>query len=345
MANPVSLETAGIRAVAAGTARLMFYTLLAIVLMSMDYRGAYIQRIQSMAGSLVEPALLLIDWPVSGFRSLGWALADRAELSSRLDQLQREQLEMAAGLAVVDDLARENARLRALLDTTERLEYSMLVAELAAVDMDPFAHRIVVKRGRSDGIEIGMPVIDAFGVVGQVEHVYRYSARVILLSDPDHALPVQILPDGERTIAYGSGALERLRLNDLPMNSEIEAGQLVVTSGLGGQFPAGLSVGRVTQITRLPGQPFATADIQPSAAMTQNRHVLILIQTESVSDVDSEDEPEQTSAAVEAAVSEGATSESAARGISTHNTGSDQTAGPASSDSAQDGDADGNPQP
>ena len=258
----------------------MFYTLLAIVLMALDYRGAYIQRIQSAAGSLVEPVLLLVDWPVSGLRSMAFALMDRAELRDRLDQLQREQMEMAAGLAVVDDLAQENARLRGLLETTERLQHSMLVAELMAVDMDPFAHRILVKRGTSDGIEIGMPVIDAFGVVGQVEQVHRYSARVILLSDPDHALPVQVLPSGERTIAYGSGALDRLRLTDLPMNSEVEGGQLVVTSGLGGQFPAGLSVGRILEITRLPGQPFATADIQPLAAMTRNRHVLILTDAE-----------------------------------------------------------------
>ena len=276
------METAGIRAVAAGTARLMFYTLLAIVLMAMDYRGAYIQRIQSAAGSLVEPVLLLVDWPISGFRSLALTLKTQAELSHRLDRLQREQIEMAAGLAVVDDLAQENARLRGLLETTQRLPYSMLVAELMAVDMDPFAHRILVKRGSRDGIEIGMPVIDALGVVGQVEQVYRYSARVILLSDPDHALPVQVLPSGERTIAYGSGALDRLRLTDLPMNTELETGQRVVTSGLGGQFPAGLSVGRVLEVTRLPGQPFATANIQPSAAMTRNRHVLILAEAEAV---------------------------------------------------------------
>ncbi|MEM7053919.1 MAG: rod shape-determining protein MreC [Pseudomonadota bacterium] len=280
MANSVSLEAGALRGVAAGTARLMFYSLLAIVLMTLDFRGAYVQRIQAAAGGLVEPVLLLIDWPVVGLRSLSSLLESQADMSRQQAELERELIELRAGLSVVDDLALENARLRDLLATTERLEYSMMTAELAAVDLDPFAHRIIVKRGRNDGVEVGMPVIDARGVVGQIEQVYQYSARVILLSDPDHALPVQILPEGERTIAYGSGALDRLRLTDLPMNTTLVSDQLVVTSGLGGQFPPGLTVGRLAQITRLPGQAFATAEIRTTAAMTRNRHVLILIEAE-----------------------------------------------------------------
>ena len=285
MTSPVSLETAALRSVAAGTARLMFYSLLAIVLMTLDYRGAYVQRVQAAAGSLVEPVMLMIDWPFQGLRALSAMLASRSEMSQRQAELEQELIELRAGLSVVDDLALDNARLRDLLETTERLDYAMLAAELAAIDLDPFAHRIIVKRGRSDGVEVGMPVIDAYGVVGQIEQVYRHSARVILLSDPDHALPVQILPNGERTIAYGSGALDRLRLTDLPMNTTLAYDQLVVTSGLGGQFPSGLTVGRIAQITRLPGQAFATADVQPTAAMTRNRQVLILTEPIAVEDV------------------------------------------------------------
>jgi rod shape-determining protein MreC len=263
--------------VAGGTARLMAYSLLAIALMALDYRGRYVDRVRDVATQWVEPLVLLIDLPFHGADRLSEFWTQRVELVDRLRRLERRDIEREAALGELADLAAENARLRALLDAAERLERRTLATELAAIDLDPFAHRLVVKRGRVDGVAVGMPVIDADGVLGQVEQTDRATSRVILLTDPDHALPVQILPSGERTIAYGSGRVDRLRLNDLPMNTLVQVGDLVVSSGLGGQFPPGLPVGRVVALERPGGEPFARAEVEPLAGMDRNRLVLILL--------------------------------------------------------------------
>lgn len=276
MNSPVSAPQRAIIGAAGGTARLMFYTLLAITLMALDYRGRYVDQVRAVAGQVIEPIILLVDLPFSASDRVAEQWVQRSLLVGRVRDLEREVLASRARLGELDDLEFENAKLRTLLEAARRLEREYVAGEIASIDLDPFAHRVIVKRGRIHGIEVGMPVIDDRGVLGQVEQVNRSTARVILLSDPDHALPVQVLPSGERTIAYGSGSIDRLRLSDLPMNTALEVGDLVVTSGLGGQFPPGLPVGRVGGVQRLDGQPFAEAAVTPLSAMDRNRLVLIV---------------------------------------------------------------------
>lgn len=254
----------------------MAYALFAVTLMALDYRGQYVDRFRTLAGQLIEPMVLLIDLPFHGADRFNEFWARRVELVDRVRRLEREAVERRAALGELHDLNAENRNLRSLLEAGQRMELEYLAAELASIDLDPFAHRIVVKRGRVDEVVVGMPVIDDRGVLGQVEDVLRSTSRVILLTDPDHALPVQVLPAGERTIAYGTGRVDRLRLTDLPMNTAVQVDDLVVTSGLGGRFPAGLPVGRVVALERPPGEPFATASIEPLSAMDRNRLVLIV---------------------------------------------------------------------
>ncbi len=259
-----------------GTARLMFYSLLAISLMALDYRGQYVERFRSVASHLVEPMFWAVDIPFSSAHRITASWRDRAETRRRISELELEIARARARLGRLTDLESENAQLRLLLETARRSDQEFIAAELASVDLDPFAHRILVRRGRGDGIRTGMPVIDARGVLGQVDQVLVGMSQVILISDPDHALPVQILPSGERTIAYGSGSLGRLRLTDLPMNAQVYPGDLVVTSGIGGRFPSGLPVARIGSVQRQPGQAFATALAAPLSSMDRNRLVLIL---------------------------------------------------------------------
>jgi len=259
-----------------GTARLMFYSLLAISLMALDYRGQYVERIRAVASHLVEPMFWAVDLPFSTAERIASSWRDRTETGNRISELELEVTRARARLGRLADLESENAQLRRLLETARRTDQQFIAAELASVDLDPFAHRILVRRGRGDGIRPGMPVIDSTGVLGQVDQVLFGMSQVILISDPDHALPVQVLPSGERTIAYGSGSLDRLRLTDLPMNAQVDPGDLVVTSGIGGRFPPGLPVARIGSIQRQPGQAFATALAAPLSAMDRNRFVLIL---------------------------------------------------------------------
>lgn len=283
-----------------GTARLMFYSLLAISVMALDYRGQYVERFRTVASHLVEPIFWIVEMPLSGAERIALAWRDRATTERRITRLELDLARARARLGRLTDLESENAQLRLLLDTARRADQEFIAAELAHVDLDPFAHRILVRRGRGDGIKQGMPVIDSRGVLGQVDQVLTGMSQVILISDPDHALPVQVLPGGERTIAYGSGSPDRLRLTDLPMNAQVNPGDLVVTSGIGGRFPAGLPVARISGVQRQPGQAFATAYATPLSAMDRNRLVLILkpaveTQAESLSEPPSDADDDETS--------------------------------------------------
>ena len=259
-----------------GTARLIFYAMVAITLMALDYRAQYVDRIQHASARVIEPLFMAVDLPFASIRRLSRNMTSRAQLLDRVAALELDLMQTRAEASRILDLREENAGLRDLLGATRRTGYRFIPAELASIDLDPFAHRIMVRRGQRDGILIGMPVMDDRGLIGQVDQVMGNLSRVILISDPDHALPVQILPQGERTIAYGSGSLDELRLNDLPMNTRIGDDDLVVTSGLGGRFPSGLPVGRVHSVERTPGRAFATARVRTLSNMDRNRIVLII---------------------------------------------------------------------
>ena len=150
------------------------------------------------------------------------------------------------------------------------------VAELMAVSGNPYRHSIVIDKGTRDGVYDGQSLIDDAGVVGQVIDAGLLSAQSVLISDPDHALPVEVNRNGLRTIAVGTGEYDRLDLPFLPNNADIEEGDLLVTSGLGGAFPAGYPVATVSSITRVPAAPFADVSATPAAALDQVREVMLV---------------------------------------------------------------------
>jgi rod shape-determining protein MreC len=144
------------------------------------------------------------------------------------------------------------------------------------VDLDPFSHKIWIDRGADEGVGAGQAVIDGLGVVGQVEDVHRHFATVRLISDPDHALPVQINRTGLRTVAYGKGETSRLLMPNVPLHADVSIGDMIVTSGLGDRFPPGFPVGEVTLVERGSGETFATVYVRPSAALDRGREVLLI---------------------------------------------------------------------
>lgn len=258
------------------TSRLMIYALLAIVLMTLDYRGRWVEQVRHQAGMIVEPAGLLVDAPFSLARSAWTALRGRQQLLSEIDELRSQLAESSARLLMLEELRRENLELRELLGASRQPQVGFYPAEIRQIDLNPFSHRVVINRGRRDGLQSGQAVIDAFGVVGQVDEVFVHSARVVLLTDPDHALPIAVERTGVRTIAYGSGLNTELRLNDLPMNVDLEPGDRLVTSGLGGAFPAGLPVAEVVDVSRTVGEAFARARLRPLGRLDRSRHLLVL---------------------------------------------------------------------
>jgi len=172
-------------------------------------------------------------------------------------------------------------RLRELLNSSSLVDERVLVAELIGVDPNPFTQRILLDKGEADGVFLGQPVLDASGLMGQVVEVLPHSARVLLVTDASHSLPVQINRNGLRAIASGTGRNEWLELRYVGDTADVREGDIVVSSGLGQRFPAGYPVGRVQTVTRHPAQSFAEVRVTPSAQLNRSRYLLLVFSPES----------------------------------------------------------------
>jgi len=258
------------------TARLMLYGLLAVTLMALDHRGQWLDSIRQTATGMIEPVYHLVDLPFTASSWLRDHFASRREVNTRLAELEWERLITQTRLNRMAELEAENTELRAMLDARERADAEYIPASLLRVQLDPHSHRILVNRGRVHGVENRQAVVDSGGVLGQVTTVYRNSAEITLISDPNHAIPVTIHRTGVRTIAYGNGSTKNLSLPDLPANADIEPGDQILTSGLDGLFPAGLPVGEVISVQTDAGRAFAEARARPLARIDRSRHVLLL---------------------------------------------------------------------
>jgi rod shape-determining protein MreC len=274
----------------------MLYGLLAVVLMAMDHRGKYVPRVRSLAQTAVEPVYHVVEWPVSALRGMLDQFQSRKTLRDENERLRQQLLSQQGALLRLETLAEENRRLRALFEGAESQPYEYRFAELIAVALDPFSHQVMIDHGSSDGVQSGQAVIDGRGVVGQVEDVQRHFSSVRLISDPSHALPVQISRSGLRTVAYGMGETNRLSLPNVPRESDVREGDLVVTSGLGRRFPGGYPVAVVTAVDRAEGRTFARVEATPLAALDRGGEVLLI----SVPEISEPAEaPGQTSSAEE----------------------------------------------
>jgi rod shape-determining protein MreC len=255
----------------------MLYSLLAIVLMAIDQRGHYIPRLRNTVGNAMEPLYHVVDWPVRTAESFGSRLQSHDELLQKNDALHTALLAQEADLQRLQTLREENRRLRALLEGATALQFKTQFAELVRVDLDPFSHRVMIDKGSTDGVEVGQAVIDAKGVMGQVEDVQLHMSRVRLISDPNHALPVQINRTGLRTVAFGTGETGALVLESVPLEADIREGDLVVTSGLGNRFPGGYPVAAIAEVLREEGQTFAEVTARPLASLDRGREVLLVV--------------------------------------------------------------------
>jgi rod shape-determining protein MreC len=266
--NPARIPALGIRAI-------VFVTL-SILLMVLDHRQNHLDAVRKTVGAAVYPIQVVVDAP---FRLWSWirqGAADREQLQLDLARLKAERLLTNARLQRMAALEAENARLRDLLEARARVRDDIRVAEIMSVDANPYRHNIIIDVGEGDEVYDGQAIVDAAGVVGQVIESGLTTSQAILISDPSHALPVEVNRNGLRTIAKGTGEFNTLDLPFLPNNADIEVGDLLVTSGLGGAFPSGYPVAVVTAVTRRPQQPFAGVSAQPSASLNQIREVMLI---------------------------------------------------------------------
>jgi rod shape-determining protein MreC len=249
-----------------------------VALMWADHRLSQLEMVRAGLSVVVYPIQWLVNLPVNAGEWLSESLAARQTLLEENASLQAQYLLLKGRLQKYLALESENMRLRELLESSFRFRVGerMLIAELLAVATEPYSQQIVIDKGMRQGVFIGQPVLDADGVMGQVVHAGPFSSRVMLVSDPNHAIPVQVNRNGMRTIAVGTGSGNLLEILHLPNNADLRPGDLLTTSGLGGRFPAGYPVGTVLSVKPSPGQPFAKVEVLPSAHLDRSREVLLV---------------------------------------------------------------------
>ncbi len=249
---------------------------LSILLMVVDHREQHLDAVRKAISATVYPLRVLVDAPVSTWNWLQTTTSSRNELLLENSRLSAERLLTHARLQRYAALESENARLRAMLEATPRVTDRVRVAEIMSVSSNPYRHAIVIDKGQQDDVYDGQALVDADGVVGQVIETGLLSSQALLISDPDHAIPVEVNRTGLRTIAFGTGEYDRLELQYLPNNADIEVGDLLVTSGLGGVFPPGYPVAVVESVERVPQEPFARVAARPTAALNQVREIMLI---------------------------------------------------------------------
>ena len=250
--------------------------LLAVLLMIVDNFTFWLKPAYSAADNLVRPLYWIANIPLRVQEWSANSLTPRSEIESDNLRLSKESLIYHGQLQRMSDLAAENMRLRRLLNATELLQDSVLVTEVIGVSANPLRHTLTVDRGSADNVFVGQPLLDAEGLMGQIITVHKNHSTALLITDSNHALPVQVLRNGLRSIAEGGADYNRLNLKFVSPTADIREGDKLVSSGLGGLYPAGYPVGTVLSIVSKPGDNFLEIDIDPSAEIDRSRHLLLL---------------------------------------------------------------------
>ncbi|MFV1996582.1 MAG: rod shape-determining protein MreC [Acidiferrobacterales bacterium] len=256
--------------------RLILFSALAIGIMLLDQRGQRLRQIRSTLSVLTYPLIALAAVPA---RLGGWmssSFTSEEEYRRRYETLREGHRIQQARLQKYEALDAENIRLRSLLGSATRVADRAIVAELVEVSTEPFTRTIVIGKGRRDGVFLGQPVLDAYGVVGQVTEVNPYISRITLITDPGHAIPVQVKRNGLRTILAGTGADDALEISYLTGSADIKIGDLLITSGLGGRFPPRFPVARITRVVNDPNEAFLSITAAPVARLRNHKEVLLV---------------------------------------------------------------------
>jgi rod shape-determining protein MreC len=247
-----------------------------IALLVTEHRSHRLDPLRATTSFLIDPLKYLVDLPTTLIEKTVGSISSYVTLKQENDRLREEQFIDKTRLLKFDALERENIHLRALLENSFKLGEQVLVAELLSINMAPYENIVVVNKGTRFGVHPKQPVLDANGVVGQVFRSLPLSSEIMLITDPNHAIPVQVNRNGLLTIAVGSGQLNRLNLPFLSNNADIRPGDLLITSGLGGTFPPGYPVGIVDDFTPMSDKPFANITATPKSMLDRNRELLIV---------------------------------------------------------------------
>ncbi len=260
------------------TLRFILLMLISVAVLMADHRYRALETPRSWLLTLAQPIQVIADWPAQRWVQLTSLVAPRSHLQQRNQQLRAANQQLALEHQQFSTLQAENRRLNELLSS---LSHSQLpdryrLARVLRVSMDPHSQQVQINLGSDDQVFLGQPVISSAGVFGQVVHLGRHSAQILLITDASHALPVVDQRSGQRAIARGEGPSGLLRLPFLAAHADIQPEDLLLTSGLGEVFPAGYPVARVRSVTTPPGEKFVEVVAIPAAQLDKVQEVLLL---------------------------------------------------------------------
>ena len=254
----------------------MFFVVLALLLMVLDARFRYAETLRAGLALLAYPIQRVALAPVQLAAGVADFFSSQVQLQRENDALREKQLKAAKDLVTLEALATENAQLRRLVDARERLPRKSTLAEILYSGRDPFSRKVIIDRGSKGDIQPGLPVVDDIGVIGQVTRVYPLLSEVTLITDKDFAIPVQVVRNGLRGVAYGAGDGATLDLRFMAANADILNGDVLVTSGIDGTYPPGIPVAKVARIERDAAYAFAKIACLPTAGTDRHNQVLVL---------------------------------------------------------------------
>jgi len=256
--------------------RFTFFSLLSVVLLVADARFNYLPLLRQGIGAVVYPLERLSSLPAAVASRIGDFFVTQSQLQRDNEQLKHKQLLDGAALQGGKSLESENQHLRQLLELRERLPRAFIAAEMVYSNRDPFTRRVVLDKGFQHGVRAGQAVVDEAGVVGQVTRVFPWVSEVTLVTDREQAIPIQAVRSGLRGVTFGIGYDGTLELRFMPVNADIQNGDLLVTSGIDGTYPSGLPVAVVSNVERNAAYPFARITCTPAASVTSFTQVLIV---------------------------------------------------------------------
>ncbi len=270
----------------------MFWVGLAIIMMVLDQRAGCVQQLRSALSMPLSLLEYVVSWPVQLIDKMGAVVSTHDALINENINLRSEQLLLKAQVQRLLAIESENNQLKALLRSSAQVRGKVLIAQLLAVDTDPFVNQVLLDKGFNDGVFVGQPVLDANGVMGKVIQVGPLTSRVLLINDTHSGIPIQNTRNGIRAIAVGDSYTGKLKLINVPQTVDVKTGDMLVTSGLGEHYPAGYPVGEVISVVKDPGMQFSTIEIQPSAHTDRSRQVLLVWPNQNQKVVDSHLQPQ-----------------------------------------------------
>ena len=256
--------------------RLIFMIVLSSVLMYQDYQGTYTIKLRSYLSASLYPIQYLINLPNNLQKSFYANFLNREEIISQNQQLKEENLNLKSQMQQIYRLESENKRLYKLINSKPKTENTYLFADIVSTSKILNKHQILINRGSRNGIKLGSSIVNADGIVGHVIRDQIFASEVLLISDLEHAIPVEIVRTGLRSIAIGTVEFNKLRINTLPTNSNLQKDDIVITSGLGGRYPEGFPVGTITEISREVGSPFLEVEVLPFANLKTINEVWVI---------------------------------------------------------------------